>query len=247
MLSDIQRTKSRVLVVDDGDDNRMLLSMILETADYEVQTAEDGPTALEMVRRDPPDLILLDVMMPGMDGYEVCARLKADDASRAIPVIFVTALSESEAETRSFELGAADFVTKPISMTVLLARVKTHLALYAQRRSLEGMFRDVIEFAPDAFVLTNSQGVITQINARAEELFGYPPQRVARPAGGDAGAAALACGTPGASGRLCAQDAQAEDGLGTEMFAQGWHRVPGRHQPQSPANQSRPSPDGRGA
>ncbi len=174
MLSDIQRTKSRVLVVDDGDDNRMLLSMILETADYEVQTAEDGPTALEMVRRDPPDLILLDVMMPGMDGYEVCARLKADDTSRAIPVIFVTALSESEAETRSFELGAADFVTKPISMTVLLARVKTHLALYAQRRSLEGMFRDVIEFAPDAFVLTNSQGVITQINARAEELFGYP-------------------------------------------------------------------------
>jgi PAS domain S-box-containing protein len=168
-----QPAKSRILVVDDTDDIRMLMTLILENAGYEVMTAADGAEALAVVRRDPPDLVLLDVMMPGMDGYAVCEQLKADEATQAIPVLFLTALSEIEAETRGLELGAADFITKPISMGVLLARVKTHLALYAQRRSLEGMFRDVIEFAPDAFILTDPQGRIVQINARAEDLFGY--------------------------------------------------------------------------
>lgn len=168
-----QPAKSRILVVDDTDDIRMLMTLILENAGYAVMTAADGAEALAVVRQDPPDLVLLDVMMPGMDGYAVCERLKADEATQAIPVLFLTALSEIEAETRGLELGAADFITKPISMGVLLARVKTHLALYAQRRSLEGMFRDVIEFAPDAFILTDPQGCIVQINARAEEMFGY--------------------------------------------------------------------------
>ena len=172
-MNPIPQAQARILVVDDAEDIRMLLSYILETADYAVVQAEDGPMALEIVRQEPPDLILLDVMMPGMTGYEVCERLKADEATRAIPVLFITALSESEAEARGLEVGAADFITKPISMNVLLARVKTHLALYAQRRSLEGMFRDVIEFAPDAFILADTQGCIVQINARAEQLFGY--------------------------------------------------------------------------
>lgn len=172
-MNPMPNAKSRILVVDDAQDIQMMLTFMLETADCEVLTADDGLTALEMVRRDAPDLILLDVMMSGMDGYEVCERLKADEASRSIPVIFITALSDNEAQTRGFDLGAADFITKPISMNVLLARVKTHLALYAQRRSLEGMFRDVIEFAPDAFILTDPSGQIVQLNARAEELFGY--------------------------------------------------------------------------
>lgn len=171
-------SKSRILVVDDTDDIRMLMTLILENAGYEVQTAADGAAALASVRQTPPDLVLLDVMMPGMDGYEVCERLKADEATQAIPVLFLTALSENEAETRGLDLGAGDFITKPISMGVLLARVKTHLALYAQRRSLEGMFRDVIEFAPDAFILTDLQGRIVQINARTEELFGYARQEL---------------------------------------------------------------------
>lgn len=172
-MNPMPNAKSRILVVDDAQDILMMLTFMLETADYEVLTVDDGPTALERVRRDPPDLILLDVMMSGMDGYEVCERLKADEASRSIPVIFITALSDNEAQTRGFELGAADFITKPISMNVLLARVKTHLALHAQHRSLEGMFRDVIEFAPDAFILTNTRGHIVRINARTEALFGY--------------------------------------------------------------------------
>lgn len=109
----IPNAKSRILVVDDAEDVRMLLTYILETATYEVLIAKDGPTALEMVRRDPPDLILLDVMMPGMSGYEVCERLKADEASQSIPVLFITALSENEAQTRGFESGAATSSPSP--------------------------------------------------------------------------------------------------------------------------------------
>ncbi len=172
-MSLIQPAKSRILVVDDTEDIRALLRLILENAGYVVLEADSGAAALALVRREPPDLILLDVMMPGMSGYEVCQQLKDDEATQAIPVLFLSALSQADAETRGLAVGAADFITKPISMAVLLARVKTHLALYAQRRSLEGMFRDVIEFAPDAFILADPRGLIVQLNARAEELFGY--------------------------------------------------------------------------
>lgn len=165
--------RSRVLVVDDTADIRLLASYILEAAGHEVLLASDGADGLELARKERPDLILLDVMMPGMDGYEVCTRLKADETTRAIPVIFLSALSETDAQTRGFEVGAADFVTKPIGMAVLQARVNAHLALYAQRRSLEGMFSDAMEFAPDAIILSDRAGRIVQANARAEELFGY--------------------------------------------------------------------------
>lgn len=168
-----QAARSRVLVVDDTMENRELTADILATAGYEVDMAGDGATALEMIKATPPDLILLDVVMPGMDGYEVCMQLKKDEATRDIPIIFLTGLIDVDAEAHGFGLGAADYVTKPISLPVVLARVKTHLALYAQRRGLEGMFRDVIEFAPDAFILSDIQGRIVQINHQAELLFGY--------------------------------------------------------------------------
>ncbi len=167
------QNRSRILVVDDSPEMTQWMTLMLEHAGYEVVAVHDGESALALVRDQPFNLILLDAVMPGLDGFEVCARLKADEATRAIPVIFISALDDSAAETRGLALGAADFVTKPINVAVLLARVKTHLALYAQRRSLEGMFRDVIEFAPDAFILADPQGRIVQINARAEALFGY--------------------------------------------------------------------------
>jgi len=172
-MTQTQTSKARILVVDDTPEIRLLVTTILQHAGYEALQAADGERALEMVRQEPPSLILLDVMMPGMDGYEVCARLKSDETTRAIPVIFLSALDDTEAQTRGFEAGAADFVTKPISVPVLLARVNTHLALYAQRRSLEGKFRDVIEFAPDAIILSDQEGNIVQANARTLELFGY--------------------------------------------------------------------------
>ncbi len=175
--------RSRILVVDDSEDTRLFVTAILEEAGHEVLTAADGARGLELARGTQPSLILLDVMMPGMDGYEMCTRLKADEATFAIPVIFISVLHNSAAETRGFELGAADFITKPIGTGVLRARVNAQLALHAQRRSLEGMFRDVIEFAPDAIILVDEQGSIVQVNARAEVLFGYARQElIGRPA-----------------------------------------------------------------
>lgn len=169
-------SRSVVLVVDDVPANIALMRAVLEPAGYKVMAACDGPMALQMAQGSQPDLILLEVMMPGMDGYAVCARLKQGVSTRHIPIIFVTAVDDAQAEARGFAMGAADYIAKPIKLPVVLARVKTHLALSAQRRSLEGMFRDVMEFAPDAFILSDTQGVIVQINAQAERLFGYSRQ-----------------------------------------------------------------------
>lgn len=128
--------KANILVVDDTETNIDIVVDTLEE-DYELSVATNGEEALEIVSSDPPDLILLDIMMPLMDGYEVCSRLKANKKSKKIPVIFLTAKSEIEDEMKGLELGAVDYITKPISPPVLQARVKTHLALYDQNRALE--------------------------------------------------------------------------------------------------------------
>ena len=102
-------------MVDDTPDNLSLMSGLLKDL-YKVKVANNGEKALQIAASDsPPDLILLDIMMPGMDGYEVCSRLKADDKTRDIPVIFLTAKAEVEDETRGLGLGAVDYVTKPVS------------------------------------------------------------------------------------------------------------------------------------
>ncbi|MBK1682454.1 two-component system response regulator [Rhodoferax fermentans] len=123
--------KATVLVVDDTPDNLSLVSGLLRD-DYIVRVANNGEKALRIASSEqPPDLILLDIMMPGMDGYEVCQRLKADPKARDIRVIFLTAKAEIEDERKGFELGAVDYITKPISPPILQERVKTHLALKA--------------------------------------------------------------------------------------------------------------------
>lgn len=119
--------KATVLVVDDTPDNLALMSGLLKD-EYVVKVANHGEKALRIAAgENPPDLILLDIMMPGMDGYEVCRRLKAVEATRDIPVIFLTAKSETGDETLGLSLGAVDYITKPISPPIVLARVKTHL------------------------------------------------------------------------------------------------------------------------
>jgi adenylate cyclase len=129
--------KSTILIVDDTPANLALLSEALK-ADYRTKVALNGEAALKIaLSGDPPDLILLDIMMPGMDGYEVCSRLKAKPATQRIPVIFVTAMGEVEDETRGLELGGADYLTKPLSVPIVKARVKTHLAVYEQAREME--------------------------------------------------------------------------------------------------------------
>ena len=130
--------KSTLLIVDDTPENIDVLRGILG-ADYTVKIANSGQLAMKIVAAQPPDLILLDVMMPGMDGYEVCRQIKANEATRHIPVIFVTALGEAEDETLGFELGAADYIVKPVSPPIVRARVRAHLALSDQRHGLEQM------------------------------------------------------------------------------------------------------------
>ena len=123
--------KPTILVVDDTPDNLILMSGLLRDR-YRVKVANHGERALKIAAsEDPPHLILLDIMMPDIDGYEVCRRLKQDAATRDIPVIFLTAKSDVQDETYGLEIGAVDYITKPISPPIVLARVKTHLALKA--------------------------------------------------------------------------------------------------------------------
>ena len=132
-----QSEKKVVLVVDDAPANIRVVNEILHDS-YKVKIATNGQKALELAGETPgPDLILLDVVMPGMDGYEVCTRLKANPGTRDIPVIFLTAQTETTDETRGFEAGAVDYIHKPFSPAVVVARVQTHLALRETREQLE--------------------------------------------------------------------------------------------------------------
>ncbi len=120
--------KPLILAVDDEASNLALLRQILQDH-YRLLFAKDGARALDLARQERPDLILLDVMMPGMSGYEVCAALKAHPGTAAIPVIFVTALTDTDDELEGFEAGAVDYITKPVSPPIVRARVRTHLSL----------------------------------------------------------------------------------------------------------------------
>ncbi|WP_379133867.1 two-component system response regulator [Paenibacillus sp. sgz500958] len=125
-----------ILVVDDTPDNIVLLSGLLKEQ-YKVKVATNGEKALQVAKSSPPDLILLDIMMPVMDGYETCRRLKEDEELKDIPVIFLTAKEEVEDENKGFGLGAVDYITKPLSSPILLSRVKTHLTLKMSKDFLE--------------------------------------------------------------------------------------------------------------
>ena len=121
-------SRHRILVVDDEPSNRKLLHQILQGS-YQPAFAVDGEQALEITKQIQPDLILLDIMMPGMDGYQVCQRLKSDIRTCNIPVIFITAMTTVEDEALGFKMGCADYITKPFSPSIVLARVKTQLEL----------------------------------------------------------------------------------------------------------------------
>jgi len=133
--------KQIILIVDDVPDNITVLGGVLQN-DYDIRAARSGEKALEIARSTPkPDLILLDIMMPEMDGYEVCRQLKDDPATSDIPLIFVTAKDSTDDEKFGLGLGAVDYITKPISPAIVQARVETQLALYDQRRELEHQVR----------------------------------------------------------------------------------------------------------
>ncbi len=129
--------KARILIVDDTPENLNILSELL-SPEYRISVALNGGDAIKIASGDnAPDLILLDVVMPGLDGYQVCSMLKNDEQTKHIPVIFVTAMTELENEEKGLSLGAVDYISKPFNPSIVLARVKTHLFLYSQTRLLE--------------------------------------------------------------------------------------------------------------
>ena len=132
-----------ILIIDDNPDNLRVLEGILAADGYEVRPAVSGEIALKAVAARSPDLILLDIMMPGMDGFDVCRRLKADPSTAAIPVLFISALGETGDKLRAFDAGGLDYITKPFAEREVLARVRTHLRLAAAQRELLQANRDL--------------------------------------------------------------------------------------------------------
>src|SRR5512138_2389369 len=129
-------TSHRILVVDDTPANILSLAAILKEKGYQISVATNGKQALDALARVRPDLVLLDVMMPEMDGFETCRRIKASEQWRQIPIIFLTAKTEVADIVQGFELGAVDYVAKPFNAHELLARVSTHLTVDELRRTL---------------------------------------------------------------------------------------------------------------
>ena len=127
----------KILIVDDNPDNLKVLYTYLKSAGFEVLVAEDGVAGIEVVQHSQPELILLDVMMPGMDGFEVCRNLKADASTKNIPVIFLTALSETVNKLTGFQVGGVDYITQPIEYEEVAVRVRTHLILTRTRQKLQ--------------------------------------------------------------------------------------------------------------
>ena len=140
-----QKKDDRILIVDDTPRNIQVLGTILKEQGYQINVAQNGLQALDVVTKVTPDIILLDVMMPELDGFETCKRLKEDPNTAEIPVIFLTAKVETDDVVHGFELGAVDYITKPFNPTELLVRVDTHLTLYKLKRNLEQLVEERTE------------------------------------------------------------------------------------------------------
>jgi PleD family two-component response regulator len=137
--------KATILIVDDAPSNIRILIEALQ-GDYHILVATNGKDAIRLAGSDqPPDIILLDIVMPQPDGYEVCAKLKADPETRAIPIIFVTSLGSEEDEAKGLEAGAVDFIAKPYSIPIVRARVRTHLRLREVEKDQEKLIGELKE------------------------------------------------------------------------------------------------------
>ncbi|MDA3788340.1 MAG: response regulator [Desulfobacula sp.] len=163
--------KLLILAVDDNPQNLQFLGKLLSNNGYEVGMALNGQQALNFVKKNDPDLILMDIMMPDMDGYEVCERIKKDFFAQQIPIIFLTALTGSEDILKGFDAGGVDYVTKPFNPAELLARIKTHIEIRILRgllpmcsrckkiRDDEGFWKQVDSYIEEHSQVTFSQGI----------------------------------------------------------------------------------------
>ncbi|MDX9882215.1 MAG: PAS domain S-box protein [Prolixibacteraceae bacterium] len=191
-----------IIIVDDAADSLKLLSNILETAGYAVRTAEHGNLALSSIKMKKPSLVLLDVMMPEMDGFEVCRRLKADENTRDIPVIFISALDDERSKITGFQVGGVDYISKPIRREEVLARIGVHIRLLRLQLQLEKRNRELQEeigkrrqsehilleseekyknlfnSIRDAILVADTTRKIIQCNPAFSDLFGYLPEEI---------------------------------------------------------------------
>ena len=193
--------KGVILIVDDNPNNVELLFFVLSDSNFVVEVANDGKSALQKIEASPPDLILLDVMMPGIDGFETCRRLKANESTRDIPVIFMTALSETVDKVTGFSVGAVDYITKPVQEEVLKARINAHLTIRNLNRSLveqnqrlqqeirERQQKEAELRLSNQAIAASSNGIViadaskpdiplTYVNPAFERLTGYTAQEV---------------------------------------------------------------------
>jgi two-component system, cell cycle response regulator len=174
MVQQTQAVGGKILVVDDYPANVKLLERNLHVAGYETVAAYDGEEALAKVLAERPDLILLDIMLPKMNGFEVCQRLRADEATAVIPIIMITALKETEDRIRGLEVGADDFISKPFDRGELLARVKSLLQIKYYRSMLteREKFHAVIQDLSHGIIITDGQWRVQTMSRRAAELLG---------------------------------------------------------------------------
>ncbi len=168
MLDEVFAAGATILVVDDAPPNVKLLRLILKDAGYRVLEASSGPEALETLRREKPDAMVLDVRMPGMTGYEVCKEIRHDPEFAALPVIMVTALSLAEERIKGIEAGASDFISKPFNKKELLARIQSSLAL--AKVGMNGIIRQL----PGAVVITDPDWRVIGMSPLATIMLGMP-------------------------------------------------------------------------
>ena len=162
-----EKPKADILVVDDTPENLRILSHMLDHFGYKVRAVTEGALAIKAAQMAPPDLIMMDVSMPGLDGYETCQRLKADERTRKIPVIFISALGEVEDKVKAFDVGGVDYVPKPFQIEEVLARLETHLSIRRLQIELEEKNR---ELAAGMAELSISQAAEREQRILAETL-----------------------------------------------------------------------------
>ncbi len=201
-MNNDQHRNRRILIVDDTSQNIKVIGEILRKKEYKITFANSGGEALDIMSSKPPDLILLDIKMPGLDGFEVCRRLKANEATRDIPVIFLTVATEPEDKLRGLELGAADYITKPFESVEVVVRVEKQLAFRSLQKQLEEQnrrlqqeiierkqaeqalreseerYRYLVEGSPDIiWSLSDKRGTV-YASARVEGILGYSPDHL---------------------------------------------------------------------
>jgi len=173
----VANSSFHILIVDDLPENLQLLMSILSNEAYEIHVAQSGAEAVEKAHSIIPDLILLDIMMPGMDGFKTCQALKASKSTADIPVIFLTALTDTVDVVKGFEKGGVDYITKPFESAELLARVRTQLDIRSKENEIRQLSQ-AVEQSPASVMITDLEGRIEYVNPKFSDVTGYAAEEV---------------------------------------------------------------------